>query len=250
MAFKKAIIVTLKETIFLYKFGFKIYFICALLLSMITEYFIIYVINSGLYKTLKYYIETGNTIQKIQYQSLIGFLGIISIIITIITYGLLICLGEIQFKNRSLVMTKLEIYKAFNIFKIRLLPFLGIFFINVITSALASIFGIIGIWLVTSFTFISFPMIILSKDTIFFTYKKTILTMVKNSLYSLQIGFISIILSFTKYIIYFIFSFINSYSSICFGIEHALVVFINAFSFPFIIMLMISSYHLLLDPDK
>jgi len=247
MEVKEAITATLKETVNLYKFSFKVCFVFSLALSVLTEYFKIYAINLGLYDALKQYFESGNIPEHLQNNTLLGFLGILSIVATIVVYGLLVCLGEMQFKNKTAAIKKFEIYKALSIFKGRFWPFFGVFFINVILSGLAGFLGVIGIWLITSFSFIVFPLILLSNLGVFQAYKRTFVVMGKNAVYAIQVGFIAVILLGIKYLIYFIFIAINDYDNIHFGIEHAVMVFIEALTLPFVTMLMISVYHRLSD---
>ena len=234
---------TLKETMRWYKSSFKICFILSLALSVITEYFKAYAIHLGLYDALKQYFESGDIPQQFQHNTLLGALGILSIVTTIVVYGLLVCIAGMQLQKQAVATTKADIYQAINIFRARFWPFLGAFFISVILWGLAGFLGIIGIWLVTSFSLIIFPVVLLSNVGVFLGYKKTFSLMARNSVYALQMGFITIILLGIKYLVYFIFITINDYNNIHLGIEHVVMVFTEAVTLPFITMLMVSVYH-------
>ena len=239
---EKTIITTLRSTINLYKFSFKICFFLSLFLAVLTEYFRIYAETSGVYYTLKEYLKKGDISGNFPYDPLLAMLSILSIIISVIVYGSLLCLGEIQFKKQNTIVTRVDTCTALYVFKNRFWSFSGGFFISIILSGFASFLGIVGVWLNNSFTYIIFPMILSNNVGVLEAYKKTFVIMVKSTLYTIKIGFIVGMLSIIKYLIFYIFFPIRN-NDIFFGIQHAIIVFTEALMLPFLIMLMVSVYN-------
>ena len=237
---KTAIIETLQKTINLYKSSFKLFFVFSLSLSILIESLKIYALKIELYDTLGKYFEYGNILDYLESNALLMFLGVFSIFTTIGIYGLLIYLCKMQFENKSPHLTISQIYKALYIFKGRFWCFFLVFFINVFLSGLSGFLGIIGVWLINSFSFIVFPIILLANIGISQAYYRSFIMMSKNVTYALQIGFIEFFLLGIKHVTYFTFS--NIYC----GLEHTIIILTDALLLPFVTMLMIVVYHHLL----
>jgi hypothetical protein len=115
-----------------------------------------------------------------------------------------------------------------------------VFFINIFLSGVAGFLGVVGLWLINSFSFIVFPLVLLADIGVFQAYQRSFVIMGKNVTYALQVGFVMVLLLGIKHFIYFVFN--NTY----FGLERTVVVFTEALLLPFVTTLMIVVYHHLL----
>ncbi|WP_162902111.1 hypothetical protein [Facilibium subflavum] len=240
---KNTILDTLKNTLALYKATFKVCFTLALILAAVTEYFKIYAFNLGFNQAIQQYLEEGTLSQDLQGNGTLIWLAVVSIILTVMVYALLVCIGGVQSQSPDSAFSKVKFSQAWLYFRRRFFSFLGAFFINAVLWVIGSFLSLIGIWLVVSFTFVIFPVILLDNLGTISGYKENFRLIRANVIYILQLGFITLVLLFVKYLAYLLFSGLGGQAGMSFGIEHVVLVFVEALVLPFVMLLSVSAFY-------
>jgi hypothetical protein len=245
----------IKNTNDLYKSQFKVCFILAVVFSIITEYVKVYLINLGIDNALSHYFATGRLPDKLQNAAILTCLICISVVTTIIVHGILISLFNKKLSSSKALSRIGKIYEILNFIKIK--KFCNAIIVKIILleitqflSFISYFLGIIGVWLVTSFSFIILPMVLFENIGVIKAYKKTINLMCKYSICSLQVGFMTIIMLSTKNIINVILYKYHISGSLNTGMMHVITIFIEALIIPYTIILTASLYFIVTEKEK
>lgn len=238
---KGAIVNTLKIAWKIYSSTLRLCFFFAIISAAIAEYCKLYALNSGLSFAIQSYMQSGKWPASLPHAEFLAFLGLLSMFITICVYGLLVCIGDNYTKDG--VSEKDIVKKAFLIFKKRAPLFLMVCILNGLLWFLASFLNIFGLWLVASFTLILFPTVLLGNVGVWMSFHENFRLLGSDLLYALQLGFVVILVLLVKYIVYALFIAIGNAGDLNFGIEHVVIVFIDALTLPFIIMIMLAAFY-------
>ncbi|WP_157966649.1 hypothetical protein [Fastidiosibacter lacustris] len=223
----------------LYRSTLKVCFIFALVSAVIAEYFKLYALNAGVGEIIHAYMQSGQIPATLPDAEVLALLGLSSMFITMCVYGLLICIGGEYFKEGVI---KPELMKnAFAIFRKRFGLFLLVCILNGFLWFLASFLSIFGFWLVTSFTLILLPTVLLGNVGVWMSFRENFRLLGSNVLYALQLGFIIVAILLIKYVVYALFAAIGD--GVSFGINHVVIIFIDAFSLAFIVMVMVAAFY-------
>ena len=232
----------------LYKRGFKIFLILGVFLATLSEYFKLKIINAGFDKVIiDYFHDKSLPENPDNYFSLL-ILGIISFLLVLTFNAFLLCLGINLFTKKQ--SNTYECFQdAFRLFRRKLILFIIISIINGALFLIASILGLFGIWFITSFTLTVFPILFLSKHGVVSIFINNFILLGKNWICALQMGFLVVALMLVKNLIYV---FLNSLTNtnVGFGIEHALIVFTEAFTLPLTLIISICTFFVLNEKEK
>ncbi len=235
-----AIISTLRTAWKLYRATLKVCFFFAVISAAFAEYFKLYALNSGVGEAMRGYVETGKLPADLLNVRSLAFLGLLSMLVTMCVYGFLVCIGGMRVKE-ELKGPKL-MKEAFALFKKRFPLFLLVCALNGFLWFIASFLSIFGLWLVTSFTLILLPSVLLGNVGVWMSFRENFRLLGSNLLYALQLGFIVVLLLLLKYIVHVPFLAISG-DGIDVGLEHVLIIFADAFTLPFIIMIMVVAFY-------
>ncbi|WP_440682040.1 hypothetical protein [Cysteiniphilum halobium] len=238
---KGAIVNTLKSAWQMYRVTLKSCFLLAIISAAIAEYFKLYALNSGVSKAVHSYMQTGELPNGFPDAQFLAFLGLFSMFVTMCVYGLLICVGGNYLKEG--MAQKNAIQKAFSIFKKRFPSFLMVCILNGFLWFLASFLNIFGLWLAASFTLILLPTVLLGNVGVWMSFRENFRLLTGNLLYALQLGFIVMLVLLLKYVIYALFMAIGQAGNVNFGVEHVVIIFVDALTLPFIIMIMVAAFY-------
>ncbi len=229
----------------LYFSNLRLSFSFVLISTIISECFKLYAIRIGIDHIIYEFIHNGNISNKLDDITILCLLGIISILLTTCVYGFLICIGGEYLKQhvKKNFPINESIKNAFILFKKRFGLFLLIcFFLSLLMWILANLLNILGILLVTSLTIILLPTTFLGNFGIFLNFYKTnFQSLVKDCIYIFQLGIIILTILISKHIIYMIIA--NFADTINYGIKHVILVFSDALTIPFFLMIMVEAFN-------
>ncbi len=242
---KNSIVETLKNAFQLYRSTFKICFIIAMLLSVITEGFKVYAQSLGLGKVVAAYINTGKIDESaLSNHGLLMFLAVATIVLTLLVYGLLICIGAIKAQSaQNEGFFAKDMQAALLMLRRRFWSFVGAFILSIILWVFGSFLSLIGIWIVISITLVFFPVVLIDNLNPFAGFKENLRLMRPHIWYVLQLGFIVVLLLFLKSGLYLLFTSITGVDQLGFGIEHVLMIFIEALFLPYVMMLSVAAFY-------
>lgn len=237
---KGAIVNTLKNAWQMYRATLKSCFLLAMISAVIAEYFKLYALNSGVGEAIQSYMHSGKLPDSLPNAQFLAFLGLFSMFVTMCVYGLLVCVGGNYLKEG--VAQKDVVKSAFLVFKKRFPLFLMVCILNGFLWFLASFLNIFGLWLAASFTLILLPTVLLGNVGVWMSFRENFRLLTGNLLYALQLGFIVMLVLLLKYVVYALFMAIGHAGDMNFGIEHVVIVFVDALTLPFIIMIMVAAF--------
>ena len=165
----------------------------------------------------------------------------LSIIVTVIVNAMIICIGGEIFKTKTKTCTKDTLGCAFAMFRSRIGLFIVVSVLNGLLCLLGSLLSIFGIWIMTSFTLILFPTVLLGGMCVFATFRENFRLLGSNALYALQVGFILMLILLIKHMLYTVFSGTDA-GNIGFAIEHVVNIFIEALLLPLSLMVMVAVF--------
>ena len=239
---KGAIINTLNIAWNLYRSTLKACFVFALISAILAEYFKLYALSSGVGEAVENYMQTGKLPTSIPDAQFLAFLGVLSMLVTMCVYGVIICIGGEYFKEVGAISSK-SIKSALAVFRKRFALFLLVCVLNGVLWFLASFLSVFGLWLVASFTLILLPTILLGDVGAWMSFRENFRLLTSNFLYALQLGFVIVVVLLLKYLIYALFVAMGGDSGMDFGVEHVVVIFFDALTLPFIIMIMVAAFY-------
>lgn len=238
---KGATVNTLKSAWQMYRATLKSCFFLAIISAAIAEYFKLYALNSGVGEAIHSYMQSGKLPENLPDAQFLAFLGLFSMFVTMCVYGLLVCIGGNYFKDG--ISQKDGVKKGFVIFKKRFPLFLMVCVLNGILWFVASFLNIFGLWLAASFTLILLPTVLLGNVGVWMSFRENFRLLTGNLLYALQLGFVVMLVLLLKYIVYALFMAIGQAGDMNFGVEHVVIIFVDALTLPFIIMIMVATFH-------
>lgn len=175
---------------------------------------------------------------------LLVVMGLVSMLLTIFIYGMLISIGNIYIQKGELQSPKDVIIQAFIAFKKRFLIFFIVCIINGCLWFFSSFLNILGLWLSISFTLVLLPVALLENEGIGIIFQKSLYLISKNLIYVLQSGLAVMVVLLLKYYICILILTPNFIESIpLVGIQHVILIFLDALILPLIAMLMIAVFY-------
>ena len=236
-----AVVNTLKNAYGLYRSAFKVCFVFAVILAAITESFKVLALQSGIDKMAQSYLEEGVVPTHLQASEALLWVGLLSIVATVIVNAMIICIGGEMFKAQAKFCSKDNLNASFSMFRSRIGLFIVVSVLNGILWVLVSMLSVFGIWIISSFTLILFPTVLLGGMGVVATFRENFRLLGSNALYALQLGFVLMLILFAKYVLYAIFSAAHA-GDVGFGIEHVVIIFIEALLLPFSLMIMVAAF--------
>lgn len=243
MAGKNAVAKTVKSALQLYRNSFKICFMLSMFLAVVSECFKVYAMRFGLYEAVAQYLKAGTINEsRITHNGLLVSIAILSVISVVVVYALIVCIGILQGQNREKCFQTGDFNNAWQCFRRHFWCFIGAFILNVFLWGLGSLLSLIGIWLVISFTFVLFPVVLAEGLGPFAGFRENLRRIRPHIAYVLQLGLVVMLLLLLKVFLYSLLTGLSGFDRIEFGVEHVLIIFVDALVLPFVLMLSVAAY--------
>lgn len=237
---------TLAEAKYMYKRAFKVAFVLTVLLAFLSEYFVVYMMNSGAMVALQVYNETGVMPENIPGASTLLWLSVAVILGTMVIYGLIICILGASRRAESVAIYKSTAMLAigFDLLKGRFFSLLGVYIIcALIWSALVMFLSVIGMWLAITFLLVAIPAVLLGGKNVFQGIAMSFKLAKDSIFYTFQIALMVVAMILIKPLLYVILPSLGIESSVGFGLEHVIIIFIDACVKPFMLALVVAAYY-------
>lgn len=225
-----------------YMYHFKIIFMLSVILNFISEYFILYVKNSGFMQAVKEYEKTNLFPQNFSGESSLLWMGLAVIIVSMVIYALTMFILSIKLDGENKDSKKQSIFIALRAIKGKLLKLTGVYIVTGIAWViLVSFLNVLGLYITILFMMFAVPGVLISKKGVFQSIYDNFNFVKSNLLYNAVIAFSVIALLTIKTIISAILIKSNL-SQNSFAIAHVLSVIFDSLITPFMLAIIVSAY--------
>lgn len=236
---------TLAEAKYMYKRSFKVAFVLTVLLAFLSEYFVVYMMKSGAMQAIQAYNETGVMLDNIPGASLLLWLSIAVILGTMIIYALIICILAATRQSQSVAIYKPTAMLSIgaDLLKKRFFPLLGVYIVcAIIWSALVMFLSVIGMWIAVTFLLVAIPAVLLGGKSVFSGIAYSFTLAKNNIFYTFQVALMVVAIILIKPLLYVILPSLGVESAVGFGLEHVIIIFIDACIKPFMLAIVVAAY--------
>ncbi|MFZ9035575.1 MAG: hypothetical protein ACO2ZM_05610 [Francisellaceae bacterium] len=241
MAKKISLNDTFRQAYGCYQKNFRSVFLCAMLLSALSQYVIIYADRLGLRTLFQSLSSENGMTEPVVGIDKLGWLVMLLFVLNFMIYALIIAIYD---KDRTAEANPYS--HAFGLLRRRFWSFFVVYVLNgILVSLFGFVFWIVGIWLALSLTLVVFPNVILGNKGVKEAYIDDFLKLKQHVFYMLQIGFIVILLLFVGKFLHFLMESAGFNGQIGFGVEHVVLIFVEAVVLPFILALNVTAYYLM-----
>ncbi|AEB28534.1 hypothetical protein FN3523_0677 [Francisella hispaniensis] len=228
----------------MYKRAFKITFVLAFMLSFVSEFCFVYLMNHGMAD----YIQSGNEadISQLPSGNIIAIMFLVIVVATIFVYAMIVILQGIMVKHELNVSDALKI--ALQILSKRVFVFLGTFLLSMIAMTLFTMFlQYLGIFLGILLFLTVMPAVLLAQKGVFESISNNFSIIRNNFFYMFRISitilaFMIIKPLLTFGLIYLLKDLGVEIGSLEMSVQNIVVTVVDAFILPFIFAISVATF--------